>query len=168
MPDEKHEAGFKVVDRRSFAAEAESGPNVLSDTPPPPAAQPSPVEPPRIERPVESAQPDPVRDTSPRIEIPGGEEEFDVEGASQVDPGFETLVSYLGTTAMFQLGLMAGPSGERMPAELQSARQTVDMIEALQEKTRGNLTEDESHLLDDVLYELRMAYVEVEKRARPK
>src|SRR5579863_2847272 len=125
MPDEKHEAGFKVVDRRSFATEAASPPAV-SDTPPHPAAQPSPVEPPSIERPVESAQADPVRNTSPGIEIPGGEEEFDVEGASHADPGFETLVSYLGTTAMFQLGLMAGPSGERMPAELHSARQTID------------------------------------------
>lgn len=167
MPDEKHEAGFKVVDRRSFATESAS-PAAASDTPARPAAPPSPAEPSKIERPPETAQPDSGYGTRPAVEIPGDEEEFDIEGASQADPGFETLVSYLGTTAMFQLGLMAGPSGERMPAELHSARQTIDMIEALQEKTRGNLTEDEGRLLDDVLYELRMAYVEVEKRARPK
>jgi len=83
--------------------------------------------------------------------------------------GFETLVSYLGTTAMFQMGLVAGPGGQRIPADLTNARNTIDMIEVLERKTRGNLTPDESRLLEDVLYELRLAYVEVERRgARPK
>ena len=167
MADETHDAGFKVVDRRSFATET-APPAAASGAPSPTAAQPLPVEPPMIEQPGESAHAGPLPSTSAAIEVPGGDEEFDIEGTPQADAGFETLVSYLGTTTMFQLGLMAGPSGERIPGDLRSARQTIDMIEVLQEKTRGNLTEDEGRLLDDVLYELRMAYVEVEKRARPK
>jgi hypothetical protein len=167
MADEKHDAGFKVVDRRSFLEETES-PARVTGTASGPAVQPPPSGPREMDRPPESTPVDSSRDAGPRIEIPGAEQDFDLAGGPQAVSGFETLVSYLGTTTMFQLGLMAGPGGERIPADLRNARQTIDMIEVLQEKTRGNLTADEGGLLDDVLYELRMAYVEVEKRSRPK
>ena len=78
--------------------------------------------------------------------------------------GFETLVSYLSTTAMFQLGLIAGPSGEHIPADMPNAKRTLDLLEVLQQKTRGNLTAGESRLLEDVLYELRMSFLEMQKR----
>jgi hypothetical protein len=78
--------------------------------------------------------------------------------------GFETLVSYLSTTAMFQLGLIAGPSGEHIPADMPNAKRTLDLLEVLQEKTRGNLSANESRLLEDVLYELRVSFVEMQKR----
>ncbi|HUU14705.1 MAG TPA: DUF1844 domain-containing protein, partial [Terriglobia bacterium] len=78
--------------------------------------------------------------------------------------GFETLVSYLSTTAMFQLGLLPGPGGERISPDLPNAHRTIDLLDVLREKTRGNLNENEAKLLDDVLYELRMSYVEIEKR----
>jgi hypothetical protein len=94
----------------------------------------------------------------------GFETGFDLGDRQEPLSGFDTLVSYLGTTAMFQLGLMAGPSGERIPADLANARQTINMLEVLEQKTEGNLTREEGRLLDDVLYELRMAYVEVDKR----
>jgi hypothetical protein len=89
------------------------------------------------------------------------EEDFEANA-----PGFDTLVSYLSTTAMFQMGLLAGPGGERIPADLANARRTIDLLEILQEKTQGNLTAEEAKLLDDILYELRMSYVEIEKRVR--
>jgi hypothetical protein len=79
-------------------------------------------------------------------------------------PGFETLVSYLSTTAMFQLGLIPGPSGEHIPADMPNAKRTIDLLEVLKEKTQGNLTADESRLLDDVLYEVRLGFVEMQKR----
>jgi hypothetical protein len=91
------------------------------------------------------------------------EEYFEPDGS-----GFETLVSYLSTTAMFQLGVLPGPSGERIPPDMVSARRTIDLLEVLQEKTRGNLTPAESRFLEDVLYELRLSYVEVEKRGARK
>jgi hypothetical protein len=164
MAEEKHDSGFKVVDRRSFASE--SAPDkAASDKPSPPAQTSSPE--PQLE-PREVAQADPRRDAGPRIEIPGGDEGFDVDGSVEAPSGFETLVSYLGTTAMFQLGLMTGPAGERIPADLHNARQTIAMLEVVEEKTRGNLTADESRLLDDILYELRMAFIEVEKRVKAK
>ena len=80
---------------------------------------------------------------------------------------FHTLVSYLATTVMFQLGLLAGPSGERIPLDLANARRTLDLLDILQEKTRGNLTTEEAKLLDDVLYELRLSFLEIQKGGSP-
>jgi hypothetical protein len=142
MADEKNEpSGFRVVDRRSFTAEGarreEVPTEVKKGEPPPPTAR---------------------KDSEPRaLETP--EEEL-----SEEPSGFETLVSYLSTTAMFQLGLIAGPGGERIPPDMPNAHRTIDLLAVLQEKTRGNLTETETRLLDDVLYELRMTFVELQRR----
>jgi hypothetical protein len=139
MADEKNE-GFKVVDRRSFTTEGSRREEVASE-PEKPAA-PAPVEP----APPVQASHEP-------------EEEFQGEPSD-----FETLVSYLSTTAMFQLGLLAGPGGERIPPDMVNAQRTIDLLQVLQEKTTGNLNAQESRLLDDVLYELRMTFVEMQKR----
>ena len=66
---------------------------------------------------------------------------------------------------MFQLGLLPGPGGEHIPVDLTNARMTIDLLDVLQEKTEGNLTEEESRMLAEVLYELRLSFVEVQKRA---
>ena len=174
MPDEKEDSGFKVVDRRPFAADG----SVRSEpvAAPPVPLEPEPSEPPPSSAPGPAKSPGPASPESPREESEESaalesREDFGLEGgaASGEYSGFETLVSYLGTTAMFQMGLVAGPGGQRIPSDLVNARNTIDMIEVLERKTRDNLTPDESRLLEDVLYELRMAYVEVERRgARPK
>jgi hypothetical protein len=65
---------------------------------------------------------------------------------------------------MFQLGLLEGPEGERIPPDMPNAQRTIALLEVLQEKTRGNLTQRETKLLDDVLYDLRLSFVEIEKR----
>ena len=138
--EESSSSGFKVVDRRPFAADGSRKEEI-------------PVE----EKKAEAA---PARERSTLTESqsePRGPYEDD-------SPGFETLVSYLSTTAMFQLGLIPGPSGERIPADMPSAKRTVDLLEVLQEKTQGNLTPSESRLLEEALYELRMGFVAVQKR----
>lgn len=157
MLDEKSEpSSFRVVDRRPFSADgtrrearpeepkerAETASRRTSTPPPKPA--------PRREERQAYGEPE-----------PGAYGEAELSG-------FETLVSYLSTTAMFQMGLLPGPGGERIPADLSTAHRTIDLLEVLQEKTQGNLTPDEQRLLDEVLYELRMSYVEVEKRATAK
>jgi len=146
MADEKNESsGFKVVDRRSFNTEGSrrdvEAPKIIQ--PEPPAAPQKPARAQIVE--PYSAEP--------------AEAEF-----SQEPSGFETLVSYLSTTTMFQLGLLAGPGGERIPPDMPNAQRTIDLLQVLQEKTQGNLTPNESRLLDDVLYELRMTFVELQKR----
>ena len=56
---------------------------------------------------------------------------------------------------------MAGPGGERIPPSLEIAKHYVDMLQMLEEKTKGNLADEEKSLLDQVLYEIRMRYVQM-------
>jgi hypothetical protein len=74
---------------------------------------------------------------------------------------FSTLALSLGTTALYQLGLVPDPeSGEIAAADPIAAQQTIDTLEMLRDKTRGNLSEEERKLIDSLLYELRMRFVE--------
>jgi hypothetical protein len=76
---------------------------------------------------------------------------------------FEKLVASLYTTAIMQLGLDPASGQMKYQPDIIAARQTVDMISILQEKTKGNLDAKETRLLDSILYELRMAYIEITK-----
>ncbi|GIW99524.1 MAG: hypothetical protein KatS3mg111_2857 [Pirellulaceae bacterium] len=78
---------------------------------------------------------------------------------------FELLVTSLATQAMFALGLLPGPDGQTAPADREMARHYIDLLDMLEQKTRGNLTGDESKLLSDTLYQLRMTYVALAKQA---
>ncbi len=74
--------------------------------------------------------------------------------------GFEHLVQQLYLSAMMQMG--AGtPEGQRPRVDILGARQTIDLMGVLQEKTAGNLTPAERQTLDTVLYELRMTFLEL-------
>jgi len=73
---------------------------------------------------------------------------------------FEKFIASLYMTALMQLGL-AAPQGTKPEVDLIGARQTIDTLALLQEKTKGNLTPAEDNMLRNCLYELRMAYLEV-------
>ena len=73
---------------------------------------------------------------------------------------FEKFVASLYMTTLMQLGL-AAPQGEKPTLDLIGARQTIDILGLLNDKTKGNLTAAEEGTLRNVLYELRMAYLEV-------
>jgi hypothetical protein len=75
---------------------------------------------------------------------------------------FSTFVLSLGTTALYQLGVMSNPaSGELADPDPLIAQQTIDTLEMLREKTLGNLAEEERKLIDSLLFELRMRFVEL-------
>jgi hypothetical protein len=77
---------------------------------------------------------------------------------------FSTFVLSLGTTALYQLGVMSNPaSGEVADPDPLIAQQTIDTLEMLRDKTRGNLDEEERKLIDSLLYELRMRFVELSR-----
>lgn len=79
---------------------------------------------------------------------------------------FSTFVLSLAASAMVHLGLVAGPEGQRRERpDLPMAQQTIDTLEMLLEKTRGNLDADEERLLQSVLYEVRMSFVRAERGA---
>lgn len=74
--------------------------------------------------------------------------------------GFEHLVQSMYMTAMMALGAGTQP-GEKPRIDLMGARQTIDLLGVLSEKTKGNLTENEHRLLDSALFELRMMFLEI-------
>ena len=73
---------------------------------------------------------------------------------------FEQLVQSIYMTAMMQLGA-ATHEGQQPQVDILGARQSIDMLAVLAEKTKGNLTPEESRLLDSALFELRMAFLEI-------
>jgi len=82
-------------------------------------------------------------------------------GADRLPPlDFTTFVLSLSTTALVSLGLVPDSDGSRPPANLPLARQTIDLIDLLRDKTRGNLTGEEERLLDQVLTDLRLKFVQ--------
>lgn len=80
--------------------------------------------------------------------------------ASDFEMTFEKFVASIYMTALMQLGLVH-EQGLQPQADIMAARQTIDTISLLAEKTKGNLTSAEEVLIQNCLYELRMAYVEV-------
>ncbi len=80
---------------------------------------------------------------------------------------FATFVVSLSHSALVHLGDAPDPGGVKSPPNLELARQTIDLLALLEEKTRGNLTGDEERLLGAALYDLRLRFVEVQKQQGP-
>ncbi len=82
-------------------------------------------------------------------------------GGSLPEVNFSALVFSLSTQAVIQLGEMEDPLTKQKDPNIPQAKQTIDILEMLKEKTEGNLTPEEQSLLDNLLYDLRMRYVKV-------
>jgi len=179
MPDKKHEqSAFTVTDRRLFTSEGE----LRKETPEEPREAPAPVTKGAPEKPVEAeknakeemppppthaeqqAQADAYRASSKELDT---QVELSGHSAKELEMTFERFMASLYMTAMLQLGLMHEQGGQPR-VDLIGARQTIDTLSLLSEKTKGNLTGTEENFLQNSLYELRMAYVEVTNAlARP-
>ncbi len=72
---------------------------------------------------------------------------------------FSMFILSLNTSALVHLGQIPDPETNEKKVDLKLARHTIDTLDMLREKTRGNLTKDEEKLLDSILYELRMLYL---------
>jgi hypothetical protein len=83
---------------------------------------------------------------------------------------FAALVSMLVTQALFAMGLLEvkGQEGQEKEPDLELAKYNIDMLEILEEKTKGNLTEEEKKVLENTLSQVRMAYVQVAEQVQPK
>ena len=87
--------------------------------------------------------------------------------ASEPSVSFAHFILSLGTTAAVHFGDLPDPStGEVGETNLQAAAQMIELIAMLQEKTRGNLEPAESKLLEDLLYDLRMRFVQAQQQPR--
>ena len=160
MPEEKEDKGFKVIDRRGVeppspppvekppsAAAAGQGPSSRGEAPP---------KPPREEPPG----PQTKEGSSPSGTSVEGEKGIAGGRASALGvPRFLDLVQSLQMGAMAGLGMLQGPDGKRPPVDLPAAKDAIDLLGILQEKTKGNLTKEEEEVLREGLYHLRMGYM---------
>ena len=84
------------------------------------------------------------------------------ESRGPLPPGnFAALISMLTTQALFALGLLKIKGQEEKEPDLELAKYNIDMLETLEEKTKGNLTKEEETILSNTLNELRMGYVKI-------
>jgi Domain of unknown function (DUF1844) len=190
MANKKHEqSSFTVTDRRLFTSEGELRSEAAEEpeTPKPtapPAAQALPMEQTpaaAVEEAVTAGTDDgemPVPPTSAEQEAQAAaykqsskdldsQVEMNGHSAKDFEITFERFMASLYMTAMLQLGLMRQPGGQPQ-VDIIAARQTIDTLSLISEKTKGNLTAVEQNFLQNSLYELRMAYVEVTNAlARP-
>jgi len=165
---EKKQESFTVTDRRLFTTEGEIRTDVdrqeevsskpsSTATPAPPAAPKERDLPPGPSAAEQQAQADAYRKSSSSLDAAV---EQSVHSAKELEMTFERFMASLYMTAMLQLGLMHEKGGEPH-MDLIGARQTIDTLSLLAEKTKGNLSSAEENFLRNCLYELRMAYVEV-------
>jgi len=152
---------FVVSDRRKFTDEGELRTDVPAESAPPPS-QPLASEsdpPPEPPSPAEQeAQQQQYRASGKKLDdmlVAGGHGE-----AKDFEMTFDRLVQSLYVSALFQLGVMH-PEGEAPRPDIIAARQTIDTLGVLKDKTKGNLTAAEENILQNVLFELRMAFLEI-------
>lgn len=139
--EEEKDKGFKVQDRRRFSAEGEARPDEETEAAPA-AAEPKP-------------NASPTAEASAR---PSGSEH-----AAEPEINFVTFVVGLSTEALAALGEMPDPATGKHSRDLRAAQQLIDIIAMLGEKTRGNLDANEQSLIEAILFDLRMKYVELAK-----
>jgi len=82
-------------------------------------------------------------------------------GAGMGAADFRGLINMLAMQAMIGLGGLRDPSGANIPPSPELAKFHIDLLDVLDKKTRGNLSDDEKKMLDTTLYQLRMAYVQI-------
>lgn len=145
VDEDKKEKGFVIKDRRIFGESGEvRGEKKESET----QQQQQPSSETKEESKVFTKQ------EPRRQEEPGTAREEDYP-----DVNFASFVLSLSTTAMFHFGDFPDPESNKAEQNLPAAKQTIDILGMIQEKTKGNLDANEKDLLEGILYELRMRYV---------
>jgi hypothetical protein len=137
MEDEK---GFVIKDRRRFDDAGDTRPETPREEA---AAKPQKPEP--EAKPAEPRQDEKAQEASTEQPFP--------------ELNFATFVFSLGTSAMYHFGDFPDPATKKAEKNIEAAKQTIDILGILKEKTRGNLNDDEERLLESLLYELRLRYV---------
>jgi Domain of unknown function (DUF1844) len=170
---------FVVTDRRKFTMDGEIRPDA-DPSPVKERREPAPAEP--EPKPVAATASEPPPGSTPEGDLPPLTSEQTEQArlayemtSDRLDtairaanPGadhppamsFDQLVQSVYMTSIMQLG-GATPEGQQPQVDIIGARQSIDMLTVLAEKTKGNLTPEESRLLESALFELRMAFLEI-------
>jgi len=159
---EEEEKPIRVVDRRMFTPEGELRPEFASEGAAEAPERPAPPQE-RAAPPVEPTRPPAGQtpaDAEPR-EPPGGAAAGEEAGAPR--SAFALIVQLLAMPAYAALGMVPDPTSGRQRVDRNAAREMIDLLAVLEQKTRGNLSFEESNFLSRVLYDLRLAFVEVSR-----
>ena len=136
--EEKMDKGFTIKDKRTFTQNGEVK-ETTDDTPK--------KEIPREDKASQSEKEEQKQSSPPPPEV-----------------NFSSFVLSLSSSALFHFGEIPDPISNQKQRNLPMAKQTIDILGMLKEKTAGNLTEQEDKLLDNLLYDLRMRYINETKK----
>jgi len=143
VSDHKEE-GFKVIDRRPFTAEGEMRKEVVEE-------QEREAKREEVKAEAKAAANANAEAAKPAAETP------------KRLPAFENLVRMIGSNAAMVLGAYADPNTGQPMLDPDAARELIDMLDALQQKTKGNLAPEEDEMLLDLLGKLKLTYLEINK-----
>ena len=143
MSEHKPEESFRVIDRRPFTTDGELRQEIVAEQ----------------ER---EAQREAKKDAAaPPAPAPGGETKVPPSETPKRLPAFENLIRMLGSNGAMVLGAYTDPRTGQPVIDPEAARELIDMLDAMHEKTKGNLAPEEDSLLLDLLGKLKMTYLEV-------
>jgi hypothetical protein len=147
LPEDKQEESFRVIDRRPFTAEGDIRKDVVE------AEERKAEREAQLEAARQPAAPvaqgTPANAQQPPADVP------------QASVAFENLIRMIGSNAAMVLGAYADPRTGQPVIDPEAARELIDMLDVLQEKTKGHLAPEEENLLIDLLGKLKMTYLEV-------
>lgn len=141
---EHNDESFKVIDRRPFTAEGEIRKDVVAEQ----------------ER---EAQREEVKVQAEAKAAADAKAAAPAPDAPKPLPAFENLVRMIGSNAAMVLGAYADPQTGQPMLDPDAARELIDMLDALQVKTKGNLAPEEDSMLLDLLGKLKLTFLEIQK-----
>ncbi len=151
MAEPKPEESFRVVDRRLFTSEGELRPEVAEEH--------------SREEAKSQPAPSPRDAKAEKIAVPASAPAPQETPSPKPDRNFQLLVDLLARNAAALLGGIPDPGTGQAYLDLEGAREMIDMLDTLREKTRGNLAPEEDRLLSEVVGSLKLSYMEISKAA---
>jgi hypothetical protein len=147
VAENNQEDNFRVIDRRPFTSEGELRPDVVAEQ-------------------EKESHREEVKEVAREKANAAAAGEDKAGSPSPVDtpkksPAFENLIRMIGSNAAMVLGAYADPRTGQPVIDPDAARELIDMLDALHEKTKGNLAPEEDNLLLDLLGKLKMTYLEI-------
>jgi Domain of unknown function (DUF1844) len=150
---EENQGSFKVTDRRLFNADGTLREDALIE-------EPAPTPPPEPQPAVSSGSAQPQRQfaaaTAPELQP-------EPEDAEPERTMFNEFLMGIASSAFIYLGLVEHPATGRRQVDMTAAKESIDMLVMLREKTKGNLTHGEEKFFDDLLSDLKMQYVSMRR-----
>jgi hypothetical protein len=167
VADSQRDEGFKVVDRRLFTEAGDLRQGVVEQERRDEEAAAAKAETVRQEK----SRADAKKPQAAAISVPGSDAQA-ASGADSISAGaiepsrnFQMLVDFLTRNAAAMLGGMADPQTGKAYVDLEGAHEVIDMLDALREKTRGNLAKADDELLVEMIGSLKLTYMEISKAA---